>query len=218
MAVSLATLKSKLEGAVPARNSIPGSQQYEDAVQDAVADYSDRVPLQKLATLSIVSGTATYDLPDDFLKVIRLETLASADGVLFSSDGLVPTNASYQERYYVVGTQITFTPTPQYSMSRDLWYAAAYILDDEEIYQDLTRAGAALILLKAQALALGVQANAAAQEAWQYAIGDEKVNKEKLSAALQAQAKAKESEYIAAIKTTVGKPTGIRADYDLLGR
>jgi hypothetical protein len=215
MAVSLATLKGRLEGAVPARNSIPSSSQYEQAVRDAVADYSQRVPLQKLATLNIVSGTATYTLPADFLKVIRLETLASADGVLFTADGLVPTGSSWRERYYIVGNQITFDPTPQYTMARDLWYAAAYVLDAEEIYQDLTGAAAAIIMLKAQALALGLQANKAAQEAWQYAIGDERVNKEKLSAALEAQAKAMEARYTAAIASTVVGPAGTRADYPL---
>jgi hypothetical protein len=209
MATSLATLKSRLEAAVPARGGIPGSSQYEHAVRDAVADYSQRVPLQKLATLNIVSGTATYTLPADFLKVIRLETLASAEGVLFTADGLVPTGSTWRERYYIVGNQITFDPTPQYTMARDLWYAAAYVLDDEEIYQDMTQAVAGVVMLKARSLAMGYQAQAASGEILSYQIGDEKVEKGKTVEALRKAEQDLNGEYLAAVKATIGA-IGIR--------
>ena len=219
MGVSLAALRARVEADVPARGVIPSSEQYERCVRDAVADYGGRRPVEKLTTLSIVSGTAAYALPADFQKIIRMETLATADGVLFTSAGLVPTSAAsgWTERYYIVGLTITFDPIPQYTMARDVWYAAGYALDAEEIYQDLTERDAAMVMLKATALALRMQANKAAQEAWQYAIGDERVNQEKLAAALAEQAKGLEAQYVETIKGSVG-PWGIRADYDAMGR
>ena len=84
MSIALSALVSRLQSDVPARNDLPSSAQYEQAIKDAVSDYSGRRPLRKLTTLSIVSGTSTYDLPDDFLKVIRLESLLSQDGVIHS--------------------------------------------------------------------------------------------------------------------------------------
>jgi hypothetical protein len=217
MSVSLLELVNRLDDDVPARNSVPSSAQYEQAVKDAVAHYSSRRPLRKLATLSIVSGTATYDLPDDFLKVIRLESLLSQDSVIHSADGLVPVSATYEENYYIAGEQITFDPTPQYTVSRDLWYAAKHALDSNDAYPDMTEDDAGVLLLKAQARCLTLQANKAAQEAWQYAIGDERVNKEKLAEALRAQAKAVEQEYRDAVQSSVG-PIGKRASYNSAGQ
>lgn len=216
MGVSLATLRERLESDVPAYKSVPDEDQYERAVRTAALDYSRRRPLEKLTTLSIVSGTAAYDLPNDFLKVIRLEMLVSADGVLHTSAGLVPTSTAspFRQRYYIGGGQITFDPTPQYTMSRDLWYAARYALDSDDVYADMDEEVAGIVLLKAQAIALGLQANKASQEAWQYQIGDERVSKEKLAGELRAQKKEKEREYLVAVEEGQVGPTGIRADYE----
>lgn len=217
MSIALNDLVYRAQSDVPVRNGIPSNAQYEQAVKDAVADYSSRRPLRKLATLSIVSGTATYDLPSDFLKVITLEALFSQDDVLHTADGLVPVSATYEERYYIVAGQITFDPTPQYTVSRDLWYAAKHVLNVSDAYPDMVDEDTGVLMLKAQARCLAIQANAAAQEAWQYAIGDERVNKEKLAEALRSQAKALEQEYQAAVKTSVG-PIGMRASYNSAGQ
>jgi hypothetical protein len=215
MAVSLAVLKSRLQSAVAARDGVPDDAQYEQAVQDAVADYSSRNPLKKATTLSIVAGTASYSLPADFLKVIALESLTSQDGVIISPAGLIPVSATYREKYYVAGGQITFVPTPQYSAPRPLWYAAAYTLDDDE-YPDMTEDVARVVLLKAQSLALGLQANSQAGSGWAYQIGDERVDKSKMGPGLRDQAKALEDEYLAAVRAQIGA-VGMRADYNWLG-
>jgi hypothetical protein len=216
MATALATLVSRLESDVPARGGVPSASQYDHCARDAVADYGRRNSLRKLTTLAIVSGTASYTLPDDFLKVIVLESLTSPDGVIISGEGLIPVSATYRERYYIVGSTITFDPTPAYTVSRDLWYAAAYVLDATDVYADMTDEVAGAVMLKAQALALQLQANKAAQEAWQYAIGDEKVSKEKLAEALARQATEAERRYLATVQAQIG-PVGMRADYDWLG-
>jgi hypothetical protein len=131
--------------------------------------------LEKLTTLSIVSGTATYDLPDDFLRVISLESLWSPDNVLVSDSGLVPVSATYEERHYVVNGGITFDPTPTYTTSRDLWYAAGYVLDSREEYDELDEEGAEIVMLKARAIALGMQASAMASDILSYQVGDVRI-------------------------------------------
>jgi hypothetical protein len=209
-------LVARLRDDVPARNGVPSAGQYEQAVKDAVADYGQRRPLRKLATLSIVSGTATYSLPADFLYVISLESFASPGGVIHSAEGLIPVSAAYSEEYYVVGTQITFEPTPQYTTTRNLRYAAGYVLDEGNECADMTDDVARVALLRAQWQALMLQANKAAQEGWQYAVGDERVNKEKLPAALREQAQGLLDRYDAALTGQVG-PVGSRARYNRLG-
>jgi hypothetical protein len=205
-----------LEDDVPARNSVPSNSQYQRAVKTAVEDYSRRRSLTKLTVLSIVNGTASYDLPDDFLGVIELATLTSQDGVLVSGAGLIPVNATFEERYYITGLTITFDPTPTYTLDRDLWYKAGYALGADSAYTDMTEAVAGVVLLKAASLALGWQANAAAQEAWQYAIGDERVSKERLAAALEARALKMRDEYEEGVEAETGA-VGMRAKYDSRG-
>lgn len=214
MAVSLATLQSRLQAAVPARNSIPAAAQYEQAVKDAVWDFSNRVPLRKLTTVDVVNGTATYNLPSDFLRIIKLDDVVSRDDdVIVSEGGLIPVSNSYRERYSVAGGQITFYPTPQYTASRYLWYGAAYVTDESDVYQDLTEDTARVVLLKAQAIALGFLANAAAGEAVKFSMGDEDVDKTKLVAGYKEQFEQMEQAYREAVGVMIG-PVGMRPRYE----
>lgn len=218
MGISLSDLTTRLERLVPARSGVPASLQYEQAVQDAVQDYNERNPMQKVTTLSIVSGTADYTLPDDFLRVIRLCALFAQDGVLHSSDGLIPVSASYQESWQVAGLTLTLYPTPTYNTSRDLTYAAGHVLNDSHVYPSMTGRDASLVLLKAQAICLRVQArNAAiAGEMTEYAIGDERVKRAAASTTLAAAADAVEADYMTRLKALIG-PQGTRSSYNWMG-
>lgn len=215
--VTLASLVEAVQSDVPARNDVPTSAQYRRCIADAVADVNRRVSRQKMTTLSIRSGTATYALPADFKAVIRL-TLFTADSVLITENGLVPfTGAPPRDRYTIDNGRITFVPTPGYTMARDLWYAAQHVPTGDagvEVYADMDADIEALVRLKAQALALMLQANAATREAWQYSIGDERVSKERLATEMRTQAEACEAEYREAVARRNG-PTGSRSSYDV---
>jgi len=56
MPISLEILITRLQSDVPARSGVPDSGQYEQAVRDAVGDFNQRAPMQKVAVLSVVSG------------------------------------------------------------------------------------------------------------------------------------------------------------------
>jgi hypothetical protein len=206
MSVSLATLVARLTAAVAARNGVPSTAQYGQCVEDAVADLGARKPNQKTATLSVVSGTAAYALPSDFVRMISLVSLAAtADGsVLITGAGLIPMGADWEETYTIAGTTITFSPTPAYSMARTIWYAAGHVLDSNSAYPDLTAAETRLVLLKAQANALGLQANAAAGTGWKYSIGDESVDKTGIGKGMMAQAQMFEEQYERALRGAAG--------------
>ena len=209
MSVALTYLVTRLQADVPARNNVPSGDQYIQAVKDAVDDYSNRNPRRKRTTLAMVSGTDTYDLPADFVRAITLNPMLATEGVLVTDNGLIPVSASYEEEYTIAGGQITFYPTPGYTTSRYLWYAAGHVLDDADNYPEMTRDEARVIHLKAQSIALQMQANKTAQEAWQYAIGDERVSKEKLADSLGKQASQMQQDYLAAVEEQVG-PVGMR--------
>jgi hypothetical protein len=217
MGIALADLKTRLESAVPARDSVPSSTQYEQCVKDAVADYGRRRPMQRRTTLSIINGTATYDLPSDFHRIVKLESLTHQDGVINSSEGLIPVSSSFTENYTIAGRTVTFWPTPTYSLTRDLWYLAIHVLDASSEYTYLTDEDASVLILLAQAKALRLQANAVAGDAWKYEFGDERVDKTNQVKALRDQAAFLEREYGEAVAAAIGG-RGIRATYDATGR
>lgn len=216
MSVSLATLVSRLTTAVPARSSVPSASQYQQCVEDAVADLSARCPNEKITTISVVSGTATYTLPSDFLYDVLLESMISETGVVISSTGILPVDADWDEEITYAGQTLTITPTPTYTASRYLWYAAGHVLDASDNYADMTTQQAAAALLLAQALALGMQANASAgSEGWKYQIGDEMVDKTGIGKGLQSRADALLAQYERAVARLAKSGVGLRADVDV---
>lgn len=216
MSITLALLTTWLQDAIAARNDVPDLSGYEQAIKNAVLDYSGRVPIRKRATVSIVAGTATYALPSDFLKLISFPSvLENSGGVMVSDTGLIPVNDTFKEEYQIAGNQLTIYPTPAYTTTRYLWYYAFHALSDGA-YATLDDSATALVLKKAGAICLRLQANRAAQEAWRYQIGDEQVDKTRLSEALAARASEMESEYLAEVKQAVqtgGLIIGRRSDY-----
>lgn len=206
----LSELVSRLQDDVPAEDSIPSELQYEQAVKDAVRDFSEQCGLEQIGTLSIVSGTASYSLPDDFLKMIMLESFASADGVLHSAQGLIPVSSSWTERHTIRNGQITFYPTPVYTMARDFRYKAAWILTESEDeysnaeYETLGEREARVVLLKAQAIALTKLSNAQAGTSLKYSFGAVSEDLGGTSESSRKNANGFESEYLAACKTYNG--------------
>lgn len=215
MSIAFDDLVTELQADVPARGGVPATAQYERAVKDAVADFSRRRPMTLITTLAIVNGTATYDLPDDFLFVIKLDDFTATDGIIHTATGIVPLASDWNERYTINGLTITFTPTPTYTLARTLRYAAGHVLNGSDVYPYLTDVDAGVLLLRAQAIALRKQATAAAAastgEIVEYAIGDERVKKSSPSQALSAQASSLEAQYLAAVQPG---QTGARARYD----
>jgi hypothetical protein len=137
MSIALSSLVDQLESDVPPMHGTPTSAQYTQAIKDAIADLGRRAPMQKLTTIAVVSGTATYALPADFLKLIRLTSLAAPQGVLITGAGLIPVSSGLRDKWLINGLHITFYPTPAYTIERELWYAAAYALDGDD-YDNLT--------------------------------------------------------------------------------
>ncbi len=207
---------ARLQSDVAAHDGVPSDTQYEDAVKDAVDDFNALAPMTRVATLSIVAGTAEYALPADFVRVITFQSPVSPGGVINTSAGLIPVSATFEEIYTIAGLTITLSPTPTYTLPREMQYAAGHVLNDTDEYLYMTRAVAKAVNHKAQARALRLKANKAAQEAWEYTEGDEKVSKVKLSAALLKQADAAEIEFKAAVAAAGsggGAATGTRARY-----
>lgn len=209
MSIALSELADRLQAAVPPRDGVPSAEDYAGHVQDAVAQLSQDVPLVRNATLDIQQGVASYELPDDFLFLIELESMAHPDGVKVTPDGLVPMPVARQERYDVLGTEITFTPTPDYSAARRVRYAARHVLDEADSYPRLTQNGARIALHYAEYLALTQQTHAVAGDGWRYQIGDEVVDKTRQSDGLRHQAQAALDAYRRAVQAQKGY--GLRA-------
>jgi len=202
--MDLSDLVSRLTADVPARNSVPSSGQYEQCVKDGVHDFNRRASTIKITTINVVGGQADYTLPDDFVKWVDLAMPLASAGVLVTGAGLVPVPPNWSEQQTIVGLTLTLVPTPTYSGARQLRYGAGHVLDESETYPVMSEEIATIVLLKASSKALTLQATAAAREAWQYTIGEERVSKEKLAAEFRAQAESYERQYEDAIRVHRG--------------
>ena len=214
MSIALTTLVARLQNAVLQRNGAPAD--YSRLVQDAVQQLGQDVPIITTATISVVAGTATYTLPDDFLFEIELTGLVATGGVLIGNNGLIPLGGQWGEAHYIEGGSIRFDPVPGYSTSRTLRYAAGYVLVNDR-YPRLSENGARIALLYAQHLALVEQANAVAGDGWSYKIGDESVDKRGQGAAIQTQAAVALANYQNAVKPLKGYGSQYRANPYIVG-
>jgi len=150
---TLAALIAELQSEVPAVDSVPTTAQYTQAIKDAVNDFSRRCGLAKIGSISVVSGTATYALPTDFMKLISMDALTGVEGVLIATSGLIPLSKNWDETWTIVNQQITFYPTPSYSLTRYFKYKAAWILtgtNPNETYAALGDNEKDIIMLKAK--------------------------------------------------------------------
>ena len=216
MAVSLVDLVWRLEGDIPVRDGVPSRMQIEACVAAAVRDYSRRRPMTRSVLLSIAAGTAAYDLPSDFLRVISFQPLFAIEGVLHTESGLVAPYSLPAESTSIAGLTLTIYPTPGYTLDRRLLYAAGHVLDADGAYPDMGEEDADILLNFAAAMALRVlsQTAAAAGELVEYAIGDERVKRRSLSDALRDQARERESAYLDAVHQA-NVPYGLRGDLGL---
>jgi hypothetical protein len=201
----LSELVALVEEDVVAEGGVPSETQFEQAVKDAVRDFSERCGLEQFGTLSIVSGTATYDLPADFLRLIFLEALTYGEGVGYAADGhLIAIPSNYQERHTIRNGQITFKPTPTYTLDRDFRYKAAWVLTEDvdeygnDEYETLGEREGRIVALKAKALASLKKANASAGDSIKYSFGAISEDLTGAEAGYRKDATKFEDDYLAA--------------------
>ena len=202
MTTALADLVTRLQGETPTYDSVPTSDQYEQAVKDAVSELSQIAPLTKYYLLSVVNGTAGYTLPDDFsrMKEFRLSVDAGNGTIIDTANGaLIPVGSGTTARYTLVGNLLTFIPTPTSNSSLDLWYSAKYLLNEDDEYENIGDTEARLVILKASVTCLRLQARKAVQQSWSYEIPEQKVDKKNLSKNFSDAADATEAEYDKAV-------------------
>lgn len=173
MTVTLAALANRLAGLVPAQDGAPTTEQYYQAVRDAVADLGRRASVTMLAALDIVAGQAAYALPAECIKIIQLQPIGALVGgdTIVSSAGLIPLGwyqrattpglpltQGARETLTQRGLTLTIYPTPQIGGARWLSYAAGHALVAGAYGDDLTADRQALALIHAQAACLDVLA------------------------------------------------------------
>jgi hypothetical protein len=150
---TLADLISELQSEVPAVDGVPTTAQYTQAIKDAVADFSRRCGLAKIGSISIVSGTPSYSLTDDFMALISMDALIGQGNVIIAPAGLIPVPLDWEETWTISNKIITFYPTPTYALTRYFKYKAAWILtgdEGSEEYADLGDNEKDIVMLKAK--------------------------------------------------------------------
>jgi peptidoglycan hydrolase-like protein with peptidoglycan-binding domain len=206
MSILLSTLVTRLIEDVPDVDGVPSTTQYENAVKDAVRDFSEKCGLEQIGTLNIVSGTAVYALAADFVKLISLDSMWSAEGVLIAPQGIIPVGVGWEERTTIRNGQITFYPTPAYTLARPYRYKAAWVgtlltdsgYGEDYEYETMGENEARIVLLKAQSIALVKQGNAQDGSAIKYSFGAVSEDLSGASVSSLKNAVTVEDEYLAA--------------------
>jgi hypothetical protein len=216
MTIALSTLVSQLQSLVPAVDGVPTTAQYERIVRQAVADFSRQTDPPTQTEIAVVAGTATYALPDDFLRLISFKPESSctyqswwdtgypyADGWGYGYNQVCDPCG---ERYDIRGTTLTIFPTPTSDETRVLRYGWQHVLNASDEYEYLDSDGEAvrIVLLKAQAEALrilAVQESAGGTKVRAYSQGDVSVqlNAQVRAGDLRDAVKALQQEYDDAI-------------------
>ena len=117
------------------RDILPALNRGQEYAWDILAKaYPD--PIVKTSTLTLVSGTSDYDLPEDTFqdRIVKLETIitTAASGSLYSridrisykeADLYETTgNYAYPYKYYVFGRKMHIIPTPSGAKNARMWY------------------------------------------------------------------------------------------------
>lgn len=194
----LSDLIQRLERDINPLNSVPTPSQRRDAVIDAAADLSADLPITRVATIAVVAGTASYALPADFLRLVRLSGLTRQGRVVIDGDGIIPLSgptAPETERLTITDGALILYPTPAYTLNRPMDYQARHLLDAADTFPHMSDSQGRALLHRARAALLRLQAADQARRALSYQLGDERVSKEKLSAALRDQAADYDRQY-----------------------
>jgi len=179
MTKALADMITELQEDVSAVDGVPSDAQYERAIKDAIREFSRRCGLIKNGTLEIISGTASYSLPADFLSMIEIDNPYSPEHhVIVTQSGIIPFSElnPFEEEYTIQNGTITFFPTPGYTMTRYIEYKAAWVLDVDDNYP-LTEEEAQIVMIKAKNIAFEKLSNANAGAGFRYSVGNMSVDK-----------------------------------------
>lgn len=179
MTQALADLIMILQEDVPAVSGVPSDAQYERAIKDAVREFSRRCGLVEQGSIDVVSGTASYTLPDDFLDLIEIDSPYDPEqGVVVTATGIIPFGGlnPFEEEITIKNLTLTITPTPGYTMTRYMEYKSAWVLDVDGNYP-LTEDEARIVLIKAKQLCFDKLSNASAGAGFKYSVGNMSVDK-----------------------------------------
>lgn len=211
MGIALDDLVEELETYFPSGLT---AEQMIAAVKRAVKAFSKKVTMQRRITINVVNGTASYDLPDDFIGIIRFESLITGDGIYVQpGGGLVPLNSTIMPgQYSVTGKTITFLPTPSYSVTFYMWYRAGHVLNDQEVYPYLEDMAQDIVLTKAQAEALRLINAGGVGDNWKYQFGDVMIDKSNLNSSIGSVIANLNQEFDQMVADYVG-PIGMQASY-----
>lgn len=208
MIISLDYLVSRLSDLVPAQSGTPSPLQYENAVRDAVYAFSEKAGHIRIHEFTVSSGTATYDLPGDFISLIELAPAFGGvriNNVSITDAGVIPLSHLGQEELYTInGRTMTFYPTPTYTASRWLRYRASHVPDDDGIYPYLTDQTAGILLAKAQAYAWRVVGARVGRQGWKYTFGDVTIDKSGLGSSINKWAAELETDFDERVRRYVG--------------
>jgi hypothetical protein len=178
MSVAFSDLVERLKVIFPAQDGSPTTAQYEAAVVSGISEFSQRDNRIKRASIDIVSGTGSYAMPADFLKLVSFDDLFESSTIVQPGGKLIATNTTMQEElHWFDGTNLVISPPPEYTLTRYFQYKARHVQDDNGNYAELGEEEAEIALIAAQKHMLVMLSGTRAFDGFSYTFGDVRIDK-----------------------------------------
>lgn len=138
MSVTHSDLVARLQIIFPAQDGSPAAAQYDAAVVSGIAEFSQCDNRIKRASINIVSGTGSYPMPADFLKLVSFDDIFESSTIVQPGGKLIATDTTMQEElHWFDGANLIISPTPQYTLTRYFQYKAKHVQDANGNYAEL---------------------------------------------------------------------------------
>jgi hypothetical protein len=125
-----------------------------------------------------VSGTGSYAMPADFLKLVSFDDIFEGSTIVQPGGKLIATNMTMQEElHWFDGANLVISPTPQYTLTRYFQYKARHVKDGSDNYSELGEEEAEIALISAQKHLLVMLSSTRAFDGFSFTFGDVRIDK-----------------------------------------
>lgn len=213
MSVTHSDLVARLQIIFPAQDGSPAAAQYDAAVVSGIAEFSQCDNRIKRASINIVSGTGSYPMPADFLKLVSFDDIFESSTIVQPGGKLIATDTTMQEElHWFDGANLIISPTPQYTLTRYFQYKAKHVQDANGNYAELGEEEAEIALIAAQKHLLVMLSGTRAFDGFSYTFGDVRIDKSNAVKSFGDAIKLLDRQFAERI-SQYAPTTGLRSQY-----
>lgn len=210
MSITVSDLTNRIRRNTTTYNNIPNPEQIVEFINRSLSDLADKSPHVLTTTISIVAGTATYSLPNDFHSVKSFD-MGSGGGYMIG-DTMYGSKETYSERITITGGTLVISPTPTTNQDRTLEYYARHISVNGE-YPYLEERYINAVIWRAITYICSAKMAEAERVAWVETEGESRIDKTGIFKSIAAEKSLAEQEWSRALASISDPSSGVASGY-----